>query len=401
MGMTFLRRYQLGAVSYTLFIAAFSIQWSILTNGFFHRLVGHETFSHKINLNIENLITGDFAAGAVLITYGALIGKVGPLQMVILAFLECIFYSLNESIGAGELMAVDMGGSMFVHMFGAVFGVTASKVLSNSKYLQQKAMHAPYHISGSSYHSDTFAMIGTVFLWMFWPSFNGALATGTARQRVVINTVLALTGSATNAFLVSHILNKGKFSMVDVQNATLAGGVMVGSSCDLVVGAWPALLIGSFAGIVSTLGFNKCQAFLYEKVGLHDTCGVLYLHGIPGFLGAVGGAISAASAGEEVFGQNIDSVFPARGPPKNRSAGDQGLIQAAVLFISLAIPVIGGVISAYIVELVSPHFLNPPKECIFRDTRYIGVEDADMYPVREFFLDTREMLEKPENEGHS
>jgi ammonium transporter Rh len=31
--------------------------------------------NHKIPLNIDNLITSDFAAGAVLITMGALLGK--------------------------------------------------------------------------------------------------------------------------------------------------------------------------------------------------------------------------------------------------------------------------------------------------------------------------------------
>lgn len=43
--------------------------------------------------------------------------------------------------------------------------------------------------------------------------------------------------------------------MVDIQNATLAGGVAVGSSADLVIGPPFALLIGLAAGIVSTMGY--------------------------------------------------------------------------------------------------------------------------------------------------
>jgi ammonium transporter Rh len=37
-----------------------------------------------------------------------------------------IFYGLNEAIGFLSFKATDMGGSMFVHTFGAYFGVAAS-----------------------------------------------------------------------------------------------------------------------------------------------------------------------------------------------------------------------------------------------------------------------------------
>ena len=61
-------------------------------------------------------------------------------------------------------------------------------------------------------------MIGTLVLWICWPSFNGALApTPDAQVRVVVNTVLALTSSCTWSFLVSHLCCKGRFDMVHVQ----------------------------------------------------------------------------------------------------------------------------------------------------------------------------------------
>jgi ammonium transporter Rh len=41
------------------------------------------------------------------------------------------------------------------------------------------------------------------------------------------------------SFVASRALRK-EFSMVDVQNATLAGGVAVGSSCDMMIGPWYA-----------------------------------------------------------------------------------------------------------------------------------------------------------------
>lgn len=57
--------------------------------------------------------------------------------------------------------------------------------------------------------------IGTVFLWLYWPSFNGIAATGGEQYRAVINTYLSLVACTIITFAVSSIVDKdGKIEMV-------------------------------------------------------------------------------------------------------------------------------------------------------------------------------------------
>lgn len=45
-----------------------------------------------------SLILADFTAAAVLISFGAVIGKTSPLQLLFMAFIEVIVFSVNEMI---------------------------------------------------------------------------------------------------------------------------------------------------------------------------------------------------------------------------------------------------------------------------------------------------------------
>lgn len=209
-------------------------------------------------------------------------------------------------------------------------------------------------------------MVGTLFLWMFWPSFNGALATSAQQQRVVINTVLAIASSCIGACWVSRMIHQ-KLEMEIVLNATLAGGVAVGSASDLVVTAAIAMAIGTAAGIISALGFAYLGPWLLRKINMHDTCGVHNLHGMPGVMGGIIGSISAASAGKAFADPSgINETFPAVNMVTDPITGEmvldctgvegncwdlgtQGQKQFFALLTTLAIAIGGGLFTGFLV----------------------------------------------------
>ncbi|CAI8034311.1 Ammonium transporter Rh type B-B [Geodia barretti] len=369
--MTFLRRYGFGSISFNLLLASFAIQWSTLTSGVFQFIdQSDDGDCCTINVNLETLVGADFAGAAVLITMGAVLGKASPLQLVVIAFFELIFYSCNEALNVHVYMAADIGGSMLIHTFGAYFGLAVSLVLYNKDVKDHEK-------NSSVYHSDLFSMIGTLFLWLFWPSFNGVLASGNAQTRAVINTYYAMTASVLGTFIFSLLFNrkKGKLSMVHVQNATLAGGVAVGAMADMVIQPWAALVIGLLAGLISVFGYKFLSPLLEKYLYIQDTCGVHNLHGMPGVFAGLGSFVAAALAsysggGNKVqYGDSLYVVFPARAPSSEgeltlaqaglgvgtgdgRSAGEQAGYQLACLATTLAIAIIGGLITGAIVRFL-------------------------------------------------
>lgn len=60
--------------------------------------------------------------------------------------------------------ARDVGASMTIHAFGAYFGLTAARML------YRPGLKNGHEKEGSVYHSDVFAMIGTVAAFTLSPS---------------------------------------------------------------------------------------------------------------------------------------------------------------------------------------------------------------------------------------
>ena len=108
----------------------------------------------------------------------------------------------------------------------------------------------------------------------------------------IMNVVIALCGATLATYVVS-LKMRGKIVAGDIANAALAGGVAIGATCDKVP-LWAAFVIGILAGALSTLGFVAIQGRLQAAIRKVDTCGVLYLHGLPGLFGGLAAMVAVA-----------------------------------------------------------------------------------------------------------
>eukprot|EP00117_Sycon_ciliatum_P005122 scpid50210/ scgid9199/ Ammonium transporter Rh type B-B; Rhesus blood group family type B glycoprotein B len=341
--MAFLSRYGYSSIGLNFLLGAFILQWATLSLGFFHQ---YPDFNKNIQIDLTNLLTADFAAAAVMITFGAVLGKVSSTQLLVIGLMEIIFFSVNEMIGVKIFKAVDIGGSIFVHTFGAYFGLGLSRMLSTTTRHARKVGSSK---EGAIYHSDLFAMLGAIILWLYWPSFNGSPASGDQRHRVVINTYYSLSACVVVTFAFSALFSKeGKIDMVHVQNATLAGGVAVGSTADFLIEPWGAMFLGSLAGLISVSGYVYLQPFLQKHLHLHDTCGVHNLHGMPGVLAALGSAVAVKVIDTSKYGNTLGKVLPAVGD--GRSASSQAGYQIAALVVTLVIALAGGAFTGLVLR---------------------------------------------------
>lgn len=134
------------------------------------------------------MINADFCTGSVLISFGAVLGKTSPIQLLTMAMFEVTLFAVNEFILLSLLgvrlskapittwesltraflwwimadllvQTKDAGGSMTIHTFGAYFGLMVTRILYRPNLDKSK------HKNSSVYHSDLFAMIGESSCW--------------------------------------------------------------------------------------------------------------------------------------------------------------------------------------------------------------------------------------------
>ena len=245
-------------------------------------------------LSIDAFMWAEFAAASLLIAFGAPLGRLTMDQYLLMGALFIPVYLFNEWLILESGMFTgfqDTGGSVVIHAFGAYFGLglvaTTAKKFENGPSCESDSV------------SNQFSLLGSLVLWVFWPSFTSAVASPERVVLTAINTVFALAGATLATYICSKLI-RGKVDIEDIANASLAGGVAIGSTCD-IANPGMSMLIGIAAGILSTVGYSIIAPKVQKLIRGADTCGVHNLHGMPGLLGGLSAIIITGNVGTQLL----------------------------------------------------------------------------------------------------
>jgi len=364
-------------LGFNLLLGAYAIQGSYLLLGFLKmatRKIDHDDWE-PTQLNIYDVGPAIYCAATVMISLSSVIGNISPPGLLVMATIEIIAWIMNYWIVIDRYKVIDNGGSMTVHTFGALYGVTfsilVSKIYNSELEKNRRKKEDEKKSKGEkieeevpidktsenqpSYQSDALGLGGAIIVCAFIPSFNAFFAYPELQASAVINTIIGVVGSVVIVFSVSYLMNRQRFSMVQIQTAVLAGGVMMSSAHNMFVPAYAASIIGCGAGlVVIATHWVLTKPFFVESLGLRDHRHALARHGIPGILGAICSMIVlAAYRNHTIYGVDIDDVFP-----KHKSGQPQ--YQLWGLLTTIAISLGSAVIAAIHIKLLVTQ-IKPPK----------------------------------------
>ena len=420
-----LKDHMISSTALVLFVCIISFEFSLFFNYFWnntfkkkHHNTRYPSGFSKIKLDMEEITQIDFFSTTVLISLGALIGKLTLGQYLVVICCETLFASFNYFLCYFAIGGIDTGGSLYIFAFGAIFGFMVSFVLAYDNRFQDIMKRSQNN--KSSYYSNVISAIGSLFLWLYFPSFNTARihydekksVMDIMRYRGIINTYMSMMGSLVATFCTSSlVMAEKKFKMEHILRSSYVGGVIIAGSCTFCPFPWTALLIGFFGGIVSVLLMhlatpkeeedisqdnnnpNKNQ-FCYNLLSalrMSDTMDVIYTFGIPGILGGIFTTIFLGSLKHEPWEKTeLNNFFY-----YNRSPAKQGGVQTAIFFITIAIAMCSGIITGFFLRF----FQYNGEEYFFRDDRmFVDNKIEPEYNSKKILSSSENKLNDEDNE---
>ena len=388
-----LRDHQWSSIFLVLVLGVIAIEFS-----FFYYYLWANTFSDedwtRINIDFSILTNIEYNAASAIVAIGGLLGKLSIIQYFVIIVFETFMSSLNFFICYEKLKILDNGGTITIHFFGAIFGLSASCVLFCNE-IDFIRINNNTHIT-SNYRSNMLAFIGSIFLWLFFPSFNVAniqmkeyniLNTGEVlglgyitenlRYRGIINTYLSMMGSVFTSFIISPLFYNGKMKIEHILHASYVGGIVIGGCCTICSDAWAAVVIGIVASTFSILFLWRIKNLLHS-IRFEDTIGIFQIFAIPGLLGGIATCIFLGNFDKSSAWETgaMEAIF---GNGRDKAAVQAGL-QIAGIFVSLGIAIFSGLITGLLAKLL----MCAKNDYYFVDSEYFIEEEGLVFPEFEY-----------------
>jgi ammonium transporter Rh len=337
-------------------MGSISIEFSLLCYFLWYKLFIENKWE-KVSLDFIKLTNIDYFSTTVIITLGAVIGKLSISQYFVICLFETFFASLNYFLCYEKINFLDNGGSLFIHTFGGTFGVVLSVILFCRDNEFSSISNNP-HLS-NDYYSSIFSFIGTIFLWIFFPSFNvaniqhkmdyinGKNFIEVLRYRGIMNTYLSMVGSLIGTFVFNPMIHNGKIKVEQFLNSAYVGGIIIGGCCTICTSAWASILIGFIGGSISAICLWKLKS-LFKRNKLEDTFGILHSFTIPGILGGFLTCIFIANLKDK----NEELSIYIFGEKDFKSESIQAGLQVAAICVTMAIAGLSGIITGFVVYSV-------------------------------------------------
>ena len=383
---SFLKHHSWNSIAITFLSGIFSFELSLFSLICWGSIFKKDWSDGIFNFN--HFLDANYCAATIIVSLGAVLGKLSLAQYLVMIFIETIFSTLNYVLLRLILKIIDVGGALTVHLFGAIFGGIFSLISFFSKNERERIKNN-YHL-GSNYNSNIFALFGTLILIAYWPSFNTSLIKDNYKNRGVINTYLAILGSIVGTFCISPICNKGKIKIKDIINSGYSGGIIVAGCCHIINQFWVSILLGAGCGGLTTFLCNILSD-IFKKYGYHDTSDIIYYHGIPGILGGIISTIFVGNLGYEKI--NIEeginnytgtimnyTIYYINNNTNNNNTNNIISEYAgkhfAAIFITLAIAITSGFFGGFLIKFCNCNIAIK----YFNDSEYFDVRDNEPFP---------------------
>ena len=369
-----LRRNSWISISINMLILSFSIQFSLLFN-YIWKLAFKEDKDYEEIFDFNYLMKAIFISSSTLVTLGSVLGKLSIIQYIIMAIFETILSSLNYQLCELKLKAIDYGGSLYIHSFGAIFALSITAVLFCSSKIKLSFQNYDY-LNKSNYFSNLTSFLGIIILFCYFPSFNSALAKEGYRDEGRINTYLSLFGSVMGSFITSGFYNKGRFIFEEIFLGSISGAIIISGCCTVCLEEhWASILIGTLGSFIIVTYLSKIKPF-FVKWGLQDTCNIIILHGISGLLGSFITPMFISNLDEkDLDDMKEEDTTSVSSKEEGIEPGGRAGIQIGAIFITIGISFIGGIATGYLMKISKCGKINQ----YFTDAEFFIEEENNIF----------------------